>query len=101
MEMTILRSGGLTTVQDLGRPGHRAAGVPASGAADALALRLANLLVGNPENAAALECALVGPDLIFSESVTIAVGGASFAGLPAWRPTCETTRRQCGRSQSS
>ena len=86
MEMTILRSGGLTTVQDLGRPGHRAAGVPASGAADALALRLANLLVGNPENAAALECALVGPDLIFSESVTIAVGGASFAGLPAWRP---------------
>lgn len=86
MEMTILRAGGLTTVQDLGRPGHRAAGVPVSGAADTLALRLANLLVGNPENAAALECALVGPELVFSEPATIAVGGASFAGLPAWRP---------------
>jgi antagonist of KipI len=86
MEMTILRAGGLATVQDLGRPGHRAAGVPPGGAADALALRLANLLVGNPENTAALECALVGPELEFSAPATIAVGGAAFAGLPAWRP---------------
>lgn len=86
MEMTILRAGGLTTVQDLGRPGHRAIGVPLGGAADPVALRLANLLVGNPENTAALECALVGPELVFSEAVTLAVGGAAFAGLPAWRP---------------
>lgn len=86
MEMTILRAGGLTTVQDLGRFGQRAVGVPSSGAADTLALRIANLLVGNPENTAALECALVGPELVFSEPVTIAVGGAAFAGLPAWRP---------------
>ncbi|MEY3775171.1 MAG: hypothetical protein RLZZ129_1951, partial [Verrucomicrobiota bacterium] len=55
MEMKVLRGGLLTTVQDLGRPGLRAIGVPAGGAMDALALRLANLLVGNPENAAGLE----------------------------------------------
>ena len=54
MEITVIRAGMLTTVQDLGRSGHRAAGVPLSGAMDQLSLRVANLLVGNPENAAAL-----------------------------------------------
>jgi len=45
----------LTTVQDLGRFGWAHFGVSASGAADPLALRAGNLLVGNAENAAALE----------------------------------------------
>jgi allophanate hydrolase subunit 2 len=39
-----------TTVQDLGRAGQRAAGVPSGGAADAFAARIANLLVGNAES---------------------------------------------------
>lgn len=86
MEMTIVRAGGLTTVQDLGRPGHRAKGLPPGGAADAFALRLANLLVGNPEDAAALECTLIGPELVFSADTTVALGGASFAELPLWQP---------------
>ena len=47
--------GFLTTVQDLGRPGHAAAGVSASGAADPLALRIGNRLVGNVDGAAGLE----------------------------------------------
>ena len=54
------RPGLLTTVQDLGRFGWAHFGVSASGAADPLALRAGNLLVGNAENAAALEMTLVG-----------------------------------------
>ncbi|MFI0712181.1 biotin-dependent carboxyltransferase family protein [Streptomyces inhibens] len=53
--LEILSPGPLTTVQDLGRPGWSHIGVPPSGAADPSSLALANRLLGNPENAAALE----------------------------------------------
>lgn len=86
MEITVARSGMLTTVQDLGRRGHRAAGVPLSGAMDAFALRVANLLVGNPEDAAGLECSLVGPELVFAADTLIAVTGATFDTISGWRP---------------
>jgi len=86
MEITVIRSGMQTTVQDLGRVGYRAAGVALAGAMDPFALRLANLLVGNPEDAAALETTLVGPELAFSADAVIAVCGAEFAGVPAWQP---------------
>lgn len=84
--VTVVRAGILTTVQDLGRAGHRAQGVPLGGAADPFALRLANLLVGNPEDAAALELTLVGPELLFSHDAVVACGGAVFEGLPTGRP---------------
>lgn len=86
MEISVIRGGMLTTVQDLGRSGHRAAGVPLGGAMDSFALRVANLLVGNPENAAALECTLLGPELVFSADTVIALGGADFEGVAAWQP---------------
>ena len=86
MEISVIRGGMLTTVQDLGRPGHRAAGVPLGGPMDPFALRVANLLVGNPEDAATLECTLLGPELVFSADTVIAVGGADFEGLAAWQP---------------
>lgn len=86
MEITVHRAGMLTTVQDLGRPGHRAAGVPLGGAMDRCALRLANLLVGNPENAAALEFTLIGPELEFSADGLIAVVGGNFAAVPPLQP---------------
>src|SRR5206468_1134463 len=60
MDVTIRRAGMLTTVQDLGRTGFRASGVPLSGAMDRFAHRVANLLVGNAESAAALEFTLLG-----------------------------------------
>lgn len=82
----VLRAGMFTTVQDLGRSGHRAGGVVLSGAMDPFAMRLANLLVGNPETAAGLEFTLVGPELRFRHDTTIALGGADFDGLPRWRP---------------
>ncbi len=72
----ILDAGALTTVQDLGRYGFQRYGVPVSGAMDAFALRMANLLVGNGEDAAALEMTVSGPQLIFLEAAVIAVTGA-------------------------
>jgi len=80
--ITVIQPGLFTTVQDLGRPGHRAIGVPLSGAADVVSHRMANLLVGNPESAAALECTLVGPTLRFERETVVALVGAEFPGLP-------------------
>lgn len=76
-----------TTVQDLGRPGWAHHGVSASGAADALALRAANLLAGNAENAPAIEMTLAGPALEFETAATVVIAGSDFgAGLPLWTP---------------
>ena len=86
MAITVIRSGMLTTVQDLGRRGHRAAGVPLGGAMDAMALRVVNLLVGNAEDAAALEFTLMGPELVFTADTTLAMGGGDFGGVPRWQP---------------
>lgn len=86
MEIKIHRAGLLTTVQDLGRTGHRAAGVPLAGAMDPVALRIANLLVGNAEDAAAIEFTLLGPELEFSADVLVAVAGGDFGTLPLWQP---------------
>ena len=86
MEMKVVRAGMLTTVQDLGRRGCRHAGVPMSGAMDAVALRIANALVGNEEDAAALEFTLVGPEVEFSEEAWVAVGGATGESVAAWQP---------------
>ena len=50
--LTVLATGALATVQDLGRPGHAHLGVPRSGALDAPAHALAQRLVGNAPGAA-------------------------------------------------
>jgi len=86
MAVNVIQPGVFTTVQDLGRPGHRHEGVPVSGAADEVALRVANLLVGNEESAAGLECTLHGPEVIFDEDRVVAVGGGAFDGLPWMQP---------------
>jgi biotin-dependent carboxylase-like uncharacterized protein len=72
----VVEPGGLTTVQDAGRPGWAHVGVPPSGAADVLSLRLANRLVGNREDAPALETTLRGPSLRFDRPALIALAGA-------------------------
>jgi biotin-dependent carboxylase-like uncharacterized protein len=73
----VVRAGALTTVQDLGRPGHAHLGVPRSGALDRPALRLANALVGNPEGCAGLETTLTGCAVRMSAGGTVAVTGAT------------------------
>jgi antagonist of KipI len=51
-----------------------------------MALRVANLLVGNPEHAAVLEFTLVGPELRFAHDTVIALTGGQADDLPGWRP---------------
>jgi antagonist of KipI len=81
----VVKPGFQSTVQDLGRFGWAHYGVSASGAADPVALRAGNLMVGNAENAPALEITLAGPTLEFDCAVTIALTGSDFgAGLPLW-----------------
>lgn len=92
MSISVLAPGMLTTVQDSGRAGYAALGVGRAGAMDTLALRLANCLVGNVENAAALEMTLRGPRLRFDTDSLIAITGTTIdvhcdnAPVPAWRP---------------
>ncbi|TNC25331.1 5-oxoprolinase subunit C family protein [Amycolatopsis alkalitolerans] len=84
--LEVLDPGLQTTIQDLGRPGYLADGIPPSGAFDASALKLANLLVGNEvgdhvlvgaeTGAAGLEILLAGPRLRVLGSTVVAVTGA-------------------------
>jgi antagonist of KipI len=69
----------LTTVQDLGRPGRLRYGIPPSGAMDRETFIAANRLVGNPDGAAGLESALVGPHFEVERACAIAVTGAEMA----------------------
>lgn len=92
MTIRVARATGLTTIQDAGRVGLRHSGIVPGGAADRLALVTANLLVGNPPGAAALEMTLVGPVLVTDAPTTIALTGADLGlrvdgvARPAWQP---------------
>lgn len=66
----------LTTVQDGGRPQLQHLGIPACGAMDFLSWKMANLLVGNKNEEAGLECTLSGPMLTFSAPTLVALAGA-------------------------
>lgn len=81
MALNIIESGLLTTIQDLGRPGYYHLGIPMGGAMDRLALRAANLLVGNDEGAACLEAVFTGPKIEFTADSLIAVTGAELPPL--------------------
>src|SRR5580704_5102896 len=94
MGLIQVQSPGLfTTVQDLGREGFGPMGVSASGAADAMSLRIGNRLAGNAEGAAGLEMTLVGGAFLFEREAVIAVTGADFGTLldqmtvPIWSAT--------------
>jgi antagonist of KipI len=76
--LRIIRSGMLTTVQDLGRWGFQENGVPVAGPMDEYSHRLANRLVGNDPSAATLEVTLIGPELDVAHDVVCAVTGAEF-----------------------
>jgi urea carboxylase len=73
----VVEPGVQTSVQDWpGRQGYWAVGVPPSGPMDAHAHRMANQLVGNGAQAAALEITLAGPTLRFNADTLVAVTGA-------------------------
>jgi antagonist of KipI len=77
----VQKPGLLTTVQDLGREGFGPMGVSPSGAADAIALRIGNRLVGNAQGAAGLEMTLLGGAFGFSEGAVIALTGSDFGAM--------------------
>ncbi|NYD85629.1 urea amidolyase family protein [Cellulomonas oligotrophica] len=76
LALTVVRTGPLVLVEDLGRPGLAAVGVPRSGAADPAALVHANRLVGNAASAAGLEVLLGGLVVTFGGSTAFALTGA-------------------------
>lgn len=86
--ITVLRPGMLASVQDLGRHGHRQLGICPGGALDALALMLANRLVGNPDGAAGVELTMGGCEFRFDAPTRIAITGDDFDarldGTPIW-----------------
>lgn len=90
MAIKVLHPGLATTVQDLGRPGYFHLGIPIGGAMDRLALKAANLLVGNDIGAAGLEAVFIGPQLEFTADTMVAVTGADMPvkvdgeERPAW-----------------
>ncbi len=73
--------GMFSVVQDGGRIGVAAMGVPRAGAADPDTLELANRLVGNIPTAAAVECTARGPSLRFRSRAHVAVVGGAVVGL--------------------
>lgn len=100
MSLRIVRPGLLTTVQDLGRHGLQRYGVSVGGAMDTLSLRVANRLVGNAEEDAALEITLLGPTLQFDAESLIAICGGQWSprvgelavpmNRPVWLPAGTT-----------
>jgi len=88
--LKVIKSGFLTSVQDLGRKGLAGEGVSEAGAADTYSLRLGNLLLGNAQNAAGLEMTLVGGAFEILADTLIAITGSDFQprldgrSLPMW-----------------
>ncbi len=76
MGILVQEPGLFTTVQDEGRYGYQQFGVTSSGAMDARSLHIANLLVGNPVGAGALEMTFQGPGLLFEVDNIVAITGA-------------------------
>ena len=75
--LKVVRAGLFDTLQDLGRIGFMALGMPTAGAMDRIALSLANALCGNPAGSAGLEIGVMGPDLLVeADSVRVALVGA-------------------------
>ena len=86
MAVVVQKSGMLTTIQDCGRYGSQGYGVCVSGAMDKRACRIANILVGNPQQAAVLEATLMGPTLLFEETCVIAITGGDLSPQRGGRP---------------
>ncbi|WP_425060004.1 biotin-dependent carboxyltransferase family protein [Sporomusa carbonis] len=73
---TTINPGFFTTIQDNGRWGYQAYGMPVAGAMDRYAYRVANLLVGNKAGAAVIEMTILGATFKFDESQLVAICGA-------------------------
>lgn len=75
----VVKPGLSTSIQDLGRIGYQQFGMVVAGAMDPFALQLANILVGNPREAAGIEVVMMGPKLKFLQDTVIAICGANLS----------------------
>lgn len=80
-DAVVLKPGPYATLQDQGRTGFRASGVPVSGAMDQEAHRIANALVGNTPQAATIECTMGGLSVQFQKATRIALAGSGAAAI--------------------
>ena len=93
MNVTVIKPGLLSSLQDAGRNGHAVLGLGRAGAMDSPAWQLANALVGNTCGEAAIECTQTGPSLRFEQAAVIALTGATITArvgehsVPMWT-TC-------------
>ena len=87
----VIEPGVFTTIQDLGRKGYFASGIPPSGAMDRFALKMGNLLVKNPSDEAGIEMTAMGMKLRTLKETVIALTGAEFSAklngdtIPLWQ----------------
>jgi biotin-dependent carboxylase-like uncharacterized protein len=87
----VIEPGIFTTIQDLGRKGYFASGIPPSGAMDRFALRMGNLLVRNPLDEAGIETTAIGMKVRVLRDTVIAITGADFEArlnggpVPMWQ----------------
>ena len=78
--LEVMAPGLMTSLQDRGRFGHQAVGIPVSGALDQDSFDIANALAGNAPGTGALEIRMLGPTLkVTAESVTLALFGTGTA----------------------
>jgi biotin-dependent carboxylase-like uncharacterized protein len=98
--LEVLKPGLQTTIQDGGRPGHLARGIPPAGAQDYRSFAMASLLVGNAvpppplslgdPGDAGLEILAIGPTLRFAEETLFALTGGELSAeldgepVPGW-----------------
>lgn len=83
MSLRVVEISSVASVQDLGRLGHAHEGVPTSGAADPLSLRVANRVVGNADGAAGVELAMgrMRVEAMRSIAVVCSSGGRAFEAI--------------------
>lgn len=74
--ITVIKQGLLTTIQDLGRWGYQAYGMPVAGAMDRYSYCIANILVGNDVGAAAVEMTMLGAAFRFDREAWVSICGA-------------------------
>ncbi len=92
MSVSILRSGVLDTIQDLGRYGFSNLGININGPMDSYAMKASNLLVGNTSEKPVMEIHFPGPQILFEQNALISLTGADFSAtingepVPNWKP---------------
>ncbi|RZK73504.1 MAG: biotin-dependent carboxyltransferase family protein [Pedobacter sp.] len=92
MQLSVIKPGVFSTIQDLGRTAYLGQGVPLSGAMDQLSSILANIALGNEETEATLEVSYANAEFITDTDILLSYCGYGALmviddiNIPASRP---------------